>query len=209
MSDEDLEKILDTIYSNKSAINDEKEFNYSYPFHDYINSPEGKFVAVVTKSQYAIEIGGFTHEYMLVDLIRKTRPNLEIDCWGNALNPNDSYNNSNAVIYGYPYYVLIDLPKAELLSKNQFECLEKFLLDIKQFNDEAQRRGFGRKYELEIVGSNVVKIETDFYQDKISFLVDQLSHYVSDYVLLLDEVIIGDSFYGNTENFHSYSNKSI
>ena len=113
------------------------ENNYSLPFENYIENANkyGKFAMVITKSQYAIEVNKLTHEEMAADLIKKTRPDIKIDVWGNALNPEESYDNGNILILGYPNYVLIELPKEEMLSNEQFKCLKNILLDIKKSID--------------------------------------------------------------------------
>ena len=82
---------------------------YATPFSEYLKNGREKFSCVITKSQYTIEIGKiYTHEGMVKDLIQKTRPDIEIDNWGNALNENESYINSNIIIVGYPGYTLIE-----------------------------------------------------------------------------------------------------
>lgn len=186
--------------------------NYSLPFSDYMKNARGKFAIVITKSQYAIVVDGFTHEGMVADLIKKTRPDIEIDVWGNALNPSESYLNGNVAIVGYPEFVQLELPNSEYLSFEQFECIKNILLDIKKYNDNNHERGYGRDYELMVFSNEyynqLANIETDYYQNKIDELIRQLEKCVSNEVKIPNEVIIGTKFKVN-ENSVVFDNEEL
>lgn len=170
-----------------------EENMYELPFSEYIKyaNAYNKFAMVITKSQYAIEVNHLTHEEMIADLMKKTRPDIETDNWGNALNPSECYNNGNVVVAGYPNYVLVELPREEMLSNEQFECLKNILLEIKKYNDNNKEKGYGINYVLNVYGVGNINIEYADYQNKIDELLNQLSRYVSDNVDIPEEVIIG------------------
>lgn len=190
MLDFDLEKWRD------KYIHD-IQYDYSLPFGKYLEIDDGKFAIVITKSQYAIEVGGFTHEAMIADLIKKTRPDIKIDNWGNAIKKEEAYENGNIIIAGYPKYVQVELPKLELLSNNQFEYLKDILYEIKKYNDNNHIRGYGRDYKLMCYGFGNIKVENDYYEDRINELINLLSNYISNDVNIPNEVIIGTSFSNN------------
>ena len=87
--------------------------DYSKTFSEYMKKPYGKFAIVITKNQYAAEFDGPVHEWMVCDLIKKTRPDIETDSWGNAINKEESYENGNIIVLGYPGYLSIELPRKE------------------------------------------------------------------------------------------------
>ena len=173
------------------TIVNEQKSNYSLPFEDYLQNPSGKFAAVITKSQYAIETGGLTHEGMVADLIKKTRPDLEIDSWGNALKPSEAYDISNVILLGYPYFLLVELPQRDYLSPEQFEQLKNILLMVKKYNDDNHKRGNGRDYELMIYDTDFITLEPGDYQNDIDGLIAQLENYVRTDVIRNKEEIIG------------------
>lgn len=193
----DLVDLLNELKNNDIVRNKDYEGDFSLPFNEYINRSTNynKFVAVITKNQYAIEVNGFTHEAMTSDLIKRTRPDIKVDVWGNALNPDEAYSNGNIIIAGYPYYILIELPKKTLLSVQQFECLKDVLLDVQAFNKVNKERGYGRDFKLECIGSELIKIDTDnSYESRIDELIGYLSNFVIENVEHSDEVIIGTKF---------------
>ena len=169
--------------------------NYAMPFSDYLADMHGKFAIAITKRQYAIIVDYFPHEFIVVDLIKKTRPDIAIDSWGNALDPGESYNNGNLVLLGYPNYVLIRLPQAELLSHDQFECIKNILLEIKSLNEKSSIMHYGQLFEVHIDSSPLMDIESARYEKRIDELIQKLSTYVQDNVRLSEEVIIGEAFH--------------
>lgn len=176
-----------------------EENMYEIPFSDYIEHANSynKFAIVITKSQYAIEVNGLTHEEMIADLIKKTRPDIKTDGWGNALNPDETYNNGNIVIAGYENYVLVELPRKEMLSNEQFECLKNIFYEVKKYNDSNKEKGYGINYQLDVYGVGNIDIEYADYQDKIDELINKLGNYVSDDIIIPDKEIIGTSLNQN------------
>ena len=171
--------------------------DYTLPFSNYIENmltKLNKFAIVITKSQYAIMTDGLTHEGMVSKLIKKTRPDIKTDDWGNALNPAESYNNDNIIIMGYPYYMLIALPQEGLLSNEQFEELKNLLLEIKDFNEINKSKGYGRNFTIEVYGGTQIKVEYSEYQNKIDELIKILTNYVQEETIISkEEVIIGEA----------------
>ena len=176
-------------------MNNNYDNTYSLPFSEYIKNAKeyNKFAIAITKCQYAMEVNRLTHDEMVSDLIKKIRPDIKTDSWGNALNPDESFNNSNIVIVGYPNYVLVELPKNELLSNEQFDCLKNILYEVKKYNEGNKERGYGINYELNVYGVGNIAIEFADYQNNVSELIDKLKCYVTDDIVLPDEEIIGVS----------------
>ncbi len=175
-------------------MEDKEEYNLS--FDEHIKHNRGKYVIVVTKSQYAIrrdeERRIATHNDLIHTLITKTRPDLEVDYWGNALNSNERYTDSNIIIYGKPHYFQMELPKKELLSPKQFEELEKMLNTLKNENKKIDEKGYGTKYEVKVFGSDLINIDSKKdYDDEIDTLIDNLKGYVKEPKDIKEEVIIG------------------
>ena len=164
--------------------------DYIIPFSQYIKNMQGKYAIAITKIQYAMIIGGLTHEGMAAKLMKSIRPDIKMDDWGNAINPLESYNNGNIMILGYPYYMQIELPHMELLSHEQFEKLKSILLEIKNYNDSNIK--FGKKFGLLVIGGYLMRIETKEYQDNIDDLINELSFYVQENEFIPNEVIIGE-----------------
>lgn len=169
------------------------EENYSLTFNEYMENPRkyGKYAIVITKSQYAIEVNEYTHEGMVADLKRKTRPDIKIDCWGNSLDKSKDYMDGNIVIVGYPNYMLVELPKKEYLSDEQFECFKNILYAIKEYNKITKQEYGESSFDLIVYGTGNIKIKYDNYKDRIDELIDLLSGYVSSDVNVPEEEIIG------------------
>lgn len=161
--------------------------NYSLSFKEYLNDAKEKFAAIISKNQYAIDQGKLTHEGMLRDLISLTRPDIEMDSWGNAIDSNMKYVNGNIVLCGYPNYVQIELPEKEMFSEEQFDCLKEILLDIKNKNEELEE-----KYKLVVFGAGIIPLDGDDYANRIDYLIEFLSQYISDNYIVPDEQIIGE-----------------
>lgn len=171
----------------------EKENNYNLPFSEYLENSynHGKFVGVITKSQYALQTGYVIHEDMSYDLITKTRPDLEVDEWGNAINNDEAYINSNIMFWGYPGYFLLELPKVEMLSPKQFECLKGVLSDLVKYNNKIDEQGYGEKYKIDVYGTGNIKIEYKDYAKNVNELITELENYVQEPTKIKEEVIIG------------------
>lgn len=170
---------------------------YNRSFEQYYDNCKkyGKFAAVLTKQQFAMETNIHTHEDGTKDLIEKTRPDIEIDVWGNAVNEDEKYTNSYAVILGYPGYVQIELPEKEMLSPDQFRVLKEEVLEpIKINNSKVDECGFGEKTELVVFCNGVVKIHFENFTDKIEELISMLEPLVQKPQTIKDEVIIGTPF---------------
>ena len=115
----------------------EDEKNYALPFSEYLKKPSRKFAVGITKSQYVIEYGDHTtHQGMIYDIVKRVRPDLSSLKYSIAL---DGYFDSSVVLCGFSGtshstgFVQISLPERDLLSVEQFECLRRILLAIKEF----------------------------------------------------------------------------
>ena len=168
------------------------EYNqYATSFTDYLKENKGKFVAIISPNQYAIEINkDFSHEGMRSDLIRRTRPNMKMDNWGNAIDPNDDYKNDTIVLLGSPGEIWIEFPLREKLNTNQYNSLCNILNEINNFN----QNNTGQKYMVNAYGFGIIEIEAKDYQDNIPKLINKLSGYVGESSHSNDEVIIGEKF---------------
>ncbi len=164
---------------------------YATNFTNYLNENKGNFVAIISPKQYAIEINkDFSHEGMRTDLRRKTRPNMKLDKWGNAINPNDDYRNDTIVLLGFPGEIWIEFPLIEMLNANQYKCLYDILNEINNFNQHTA----GQKYMVTAYGFGIIEIEAKDYQDNILELIDMVAPYVAESSHNTDEVIIGQAF---------------
>lgn len=158
------------------------------PFSDYIDNPDGKYVVTITKSQYVFYADfGNDHALMAAELIRRIRPDMKIDGWGNAYNREEDFRYHNILIFGYPNYSLVSIPEKEMLSIEQFKELEKILLNIKEHN-ESKKNGV---WELFIDAPLNTNIESGNYENKIDELLDKLENYITDDYEKPNEVIIG------------------
>ena len=176
-----------------------KEYDYKMSLKDYFENQYeyGKFAAVITKQQLAVETNIHTHDAGRIDLIRKTRPDIETDAWGNAFDKNEKYTNSYAIVFGYPGYVLLHLPESEALSPDQFRVLKEELLEpIKKFNAEIDAKGHGRKVKLDVNSTGILKISFEEFGDRIDELISILEPYVKEPETIKEEVIIGTPFKG-------------
>ena len=166
--------------------------DYSMPFSEYLRDPRGygKFAIAITRSQYIILTGGVTHEGMAAKIIKSVRPDVETDDWGNAKDPNDSFENDNIIILGYPTDMDVNLPRNSLLTPEQLDKLESILMAVKDYNETSEN-----KYVVKVSPGRQIDIEWDEYQDKIDDLITLLREYVHDYDTSdSKEVIIGESF---------------
>ncbi len=168
---------------------DKKYFSdMTSPFSDYIDNPDGKYVVTITKSQYVFYADyGNDHALMAAELIRRIRPDIKIDEWGNAYNREEDFRYHNIFIFGYPNYSLVSIPEKEMLSIEQFKELEKILLNIKEHN-ESKKNGV---WELFIDAPLNTNIESGNYENKIDELLDKLENYITDDYEKPNEVIIG------------------
>lgn len=168
---------------------DKKYFSdMTSPFSDYIDNPDGKYVVTITKSQYVFYADfGNDHALMAAELIRRIRPDMKIDEWGNAYNREEDFRYHNILIFGYPNYSLVSIPEKEMLSIEQFKELEKILLNIKEHN-ESKKNGV---WELFIDAPLNTNIESGNYENKIDELLDKLENYITDDYEKPNEVIIG------------------
>ena len=168
---------------------------YALHFSDYLKQNRGKFVGIISPNQYAMEVDkNLAHEGMVSDLIKKTRPNLQMDTWGNALDPDNDYRNDTIVVLGYPGYMQIELPLKQMLNSNQYKYLYDILKAVKKFNSE-QMENADNKYEVLAFGFGVVEVEAKYYKDDLDDLINKLIPFVSDNNnCVIDEVIIGEEF---------------
>ena len=168
---------------------DKKYFSdMTSPFNDYIDNPDGKYVVTITKSQYVFYADyGNDHALMAAELIRRIRPDLKIDGWGNAYNREEDFRLHNIFIFGYTNYSLVSIPDKEMLSIEQFKELEKILLNIKENNENKEKR----VWELFIDAPLNTNIESGNYENKIDELLDKLENYITDDYEKPNEVIIG------------------
>ena len=164
---------------------------YTTSFTDYLRKNSGKFVAIISPQQYAIEIEkDFSHEGMLADLIKRTRPDMKMDSWGNALDPNNDFKNDTITVLGYPGYVQIELPLKQLLSFGQYKYLHDILNAIREYNKQTDK-DFGQKYDVLAFGFGLIDIEAKYYKDNISELINKIMPFVSDKPYQTHENIIG------------------
>ena len=171
--------------------------NYSLPFSEYLKTLNGKYAIAITKRQYAIIVGGLIHEGMVVNLIKMTRPDIQIDDWGNPLNLNESYMNGNIMILGGTNYMQIELPQKELLSIEQFEKLKEILLEIKEYNESICKEKNGNPFEVYVFGIGLINISYNIDNGSIDELINILSNYTMDNLPIKDEVIIGEEIKSN------------
>lgn len=169
---------------------------YNVPFNKFICSTNYKSVIAITKRQCATLVAqGITHDEMRTTLIKKIRPDIKIDCWGNAINPSQSFNNGNLFVLSEPSGTLVELSKQELLSAEQFECLKEILLLIKEYNETIKNRGYGSFYNLIVLNLNDnIDIKSGDYEQNIDELITLLGNNITDDYELANEVIIGREF---------------
>lgn len=174
---------------------------YATSFADYLNKNNGKVVAIVSPNQYAVEIDKYvSHEDMILDLVRRTRPNMKMDNWGNAIDPNDDYRNDTVLILGHPGYIQIELPLREKLNYNQYNCLCNILTAIQDMNISIDKTGIGKKYELLVFGFGMLEVAPRNYQDEIPSLINQLKAFATDIPYHIDETIIGQPYMNQESN---------
>lgn len=170
------------------------ENDYSMPFSKCLNQKRSKYLIVITKLQYATFFGGTIHEYMYTDLVRKIRPDIEIDEWGNPANPSEGFNNEYIVINGYPDALFVELPKEDMLSPEQFEKLKGILLELKEYIKAAKSNA---NYELYVNdGSKIKLVEYCYTGNDIDALIEKISTYVQEPSMVHEEVIIGTPIRG-------------
>ena len=168
--------------------------NYSIPFNEYMKNPYKKFGAVITKNQYAIEIGKEVHDWMIVDLINKIRPDVKTDRYGVALNENESFSNGNIILLGDSSFVTIELPHKELLSIDQFNYLASILLEIKKYNEIAKSKEIPC-CKLILIGTPIININNNLNENNIDEIINELKKYIDlDIDIPNNEVILGISF---------------
>ena len=149
-----------------------KENIYTTSFSDYLKEKNGKFVAFISSNQYAIEIEkDFSHEGMRNDLVKKTRPNIKLDNWGNAIDPNDDYRNDTIVLLGSPSEVWIEFPLKQMLNIEQYKCLCDILTNIDSYNKESSS-----KYAIHAYGFGMIEIEAKDYTNSIKELINRLTN---------------------------------
>ncbi len=171
---------------------------FAIPFSEYISKYNSKFTIVITKNQYAIEIGGFIHEQMVADLMRRTRPDIKTDSWGRALDEEEAYENSSIIAMGFPGYIGIELPRKEPLSIEQYMYLRDILLEIKKYNDNNHERGFGTDYLLVMINGDIAKVNPLYNQNNILEIIEELKKCVVEELNPpSNEIIIGIDFNKN------------
>ena len=183
----------------RDEINSRNYFtDHSVPFSDYVADPKGKFAIAITKKQYAINAHpSKSHDNLCVELIKTIRPDLETDSWGNSLNTDEDFRGQNVIAYGYPHYLLINLPELKLLSHDQYEEVKKILLDVRDYNENIDREGHGQKYELLVADSDLIKLSGTKWpknSEEINSIISQLEKYITDDISETNEVIIGKAF---------------
>lgn len=184
------QKMRDAAYASREYFGDK-----TAPFSDYLADPKGKFAIAITKKQYVFNADPYrSHDSLGIELIKTIRPDLETDSWGNAYNPKQDFRNRNVIMYGYPHYLLINLPSLELLSIDQYEEIKKMCLEIRDYNEKVRETHNGEEWELLIGDSNLIHIEGTKYphtSEAIDSIVSQLEKYITDDLTDSNEVIIG------------------
>ena len=181
----------------KKILEERSEHSYyddfNTPFSEYIKSPDGKLVITITKCQYVFDAEpSGDHALMAVDLIRKIRPDLKIDDWGNAYNRDEDFREHNIFLFGYRNFSLVSLPKSEMLSVEQYNKLEEILLNIKEYN-ERQSKSYRSIWELFIDAPENSGIKSGNYETRIDELLEDLKNYITDDYVKPNEEIIGTS----------------
>ena len=171
----------------------EEQISYRLPFEEYLKQPRkyGKFVGAITKSQYALLTNYLTHDDMVKELKKKIRPDVLTDGWGNAINDNENFMNSNVLFCGYEGYFQMELPMVDMLSQEQFDYVKNILNGLKEFNKKIDEQGYGTKYEINVFGVGNVQVEWENYDGKIDELLDKLKCYVKKPENIEKETIIG------------------
>lgn len=188
MTNEEYRKMIDKIKMKHSYFNDPKA-----PFSEYVTSPEGKFVITITKSQYVFKTSLYgDHVDMTVDLIKKIRPDLIIDDWGNAVNREEDFERRNVFLFGYPYYTTICIPRMEMLSPEQYIELETIINEIKNYNLKRKERNQS-VWELYIEFPESLGIKCENFENKEDEALDILRRYITEDYKKPNEVIIGKS----------------
>lgn len=161
-------------------------------FSDFINNPAGnKFVIVITKNQYVFNASSTgDHVYMVADLIRKIRPNLETADMRDVFDLDEKFGENNVLVFGFPDYTLISIPEEEMLSVEQYEIIEGMLHNIKEEN-EKKKNTSSSPWELFIEAPKQLELNGDHLETKIDEVLERLRNYVIDEYEKPDEVIIG------------------
>lgn len=187
----------DAEYASRTYFSDK-----TTPFSEYMANPKGKFAIAVTKKQYAFNADPYkSHDSLGIELIKTIRPDIETDSWGNAIDDKKDFRDHNVIMYGYPHYILINLPSAELLSLNQYEEIKKICLDVKEYNKKVRETHTGEECEFLIADSKLIPLEGTKYPKKdedIDSIISQLEKYITDELVDSNEVIIGKSFKSKT-----------
>ena len=149
------------------------------------------------KSQYIFNADiSEDHAIMAANLIRKIRPDLKIDVWGNPYNQDEDFREHNIFIFGYKNYALVSIPSREMLSTEQFKKIEEVLLNIKEINEQRKNYG-GRIWELHIIFPKDIKLDSSNYEDKIDEVIEALKNYINDNYEKSNEIIIGSTISNN------------
>ena len=163
---------------------------YETPLSEFLEGNGNKYVLFISKKQYAIEIDtSYAHEYMTKDIAKKTRPNMQMDDFGNPIDPNNSHFNDTIVALGYrkPFYMQIQFPERDRITQEQFDCLKWVLEDAKKYHLEHPEEEF----KVFAFGNPNFELEPKDYQDNLDELLESVSKYITASTNMADEVIIG------------------
>ena len=188
-----------------------KNIDYSRSFLDYLDymeKPGGnkKFVIVVSRNQYAIEIdNSITHDNMYADLVSNIRPDVRIDNHGNAINEEEKFTNDMAIILGEPGYISFQLPDNGL-TEEQFKCIKEILGYINNYNRNAKLEGNNKNFIVFAYSNSNNLIKAADYQDNIEDLIAKMKENIDDNIEIKPEVIIGKEFEKvKQKNYESYA----
>ena len=173
--------------------------DFATPFSEFLESENKKYVIFISRRQYAIEIDkSYAHEYMTKDLVKQTRPDEKIDDFGNPIDPNNAFYNDTIVLLGYrePFYMQIEFPRRDKITKEQFECLKRIISDVEKHRANHKDDS---EFKVFAFGNNNFNLEAKDYTDNLAELIDNCEKEIVDNDYLLDEVIIGKEIKAKTQ----------
>lgn len=173
---------------------DKNKKNYNISFLEYLNNYRGKFVIMISRNQYAIDIDiDMSHEEMITDLIEKTREDVRMDLWGNPLDRENSYKKDTVFLIGYPGYMYIEFNDVDEFSPEQYDCLSEIFYYVKNYNDDCNAN-FRVPYEIHSSDLRRFGVENS-YKVNLDVLLEVLRENVKDDLPRPDdEIIIGRKF---------------
>ena len=164
---------------------------FKTPFSEFLKSDNKKYVIFISRRQYAIEIDkSYAHEYMTKDLVKKTRPDEKVDEFGNPVDVNNAFYNDTIVLLGYrePFYMQIEFPRRDKITKEQFECLKDIISDVEKHRANNKDDS---EFTVFAFGNNNFDLEAKNYTYNLDELISNCQKEIVDSSYLPDEVIIG------------------